>query len=64
MPSRAYKILFQKSAFKEYKALPKEVKKRIDQVLEKYHQVSPWLLQKAGHRVADPGPPSYDVKLN
>jgi mRNA interferase RelE/StbE len=34
VPSRAYKILFQKSAFKEYKALHKEVKKRVDQVLE------------------------------
>ena len=34
MPSRVYEVLFQKSAYKEYKALPKQIKKRVDQVLE------------------------------
>jgi len=31
---RFYKILFQKSAYKEYRALPIDIKKRVDRVLE------------------------------
>ena len=34
MPKRRYKVLFQKSAYKEYKALPKAVRLRVDQALE------------------------------
>lgn len=33
-PGGRYRILFQKSAYKEYRALPKEIGKRVDQVLE------------------------------
>lgn len=34
MPERRFRVLFQKSAFKEYQALPKGIKSRVDQVLE------------------------------
>lgn len=34
MPKSRYKILFQKSAYKEYKLLPKSVRLRVDQALE------------------------------
>jgi mRNA interferase RelE/StbE len=34
VPKPRYKILFQKTAYKEYQALPKAVKLRIDQALE------------------------------
>ena len=34
MADGSYKILFQKSAYKEYLALPKAVQKKFDQVLE------------------------------
>ena len=34
MPKRRYKVLFQKSAYKEYEALPKAVRMRVDQALE------------------------------
>lgn len=34
VPKPHYKILFQKSAYKEYKLLPKPVRSRIDQALE------------------------------
>ncbi len=34
MPKGRFKVLFQKSAFREYEALPKNIRERIDQVLE------------------------------
>lgn len=34
MPNRHWKVLFQKSAYKEYQALPRKMRDRIDQVLE------------------------------
>ena len=34
VPKSRYKILFQKSAYKEYKLLPKSVRLRVDQALE------------------------------
>jgi mRNA interferase RelE/StbE len=34
VPRERYKILFQKSAYKEYQALPKTVRLRVDQALE------------------------------
>ena len=34
VPKPHYKILFQKSAYKEYRLLPKSVKLRVDQALE------------------------------
>ncbi len=34
MPSRRFRVLFQKSAFKEYRGLPKAMRERVDQVLE------------------------------
>jgi mRNA interferase RelE/StbE len=34
VPKGRYRILFQKSAFREYETLPKEVRGRVDQVLE------------------------------
>ncbi len=34
MDDSSYKILFQKSAYKEYRALPKTIQRKFDQVLE------------------------------
>jgi mRNA interferase RelE/StbE len=34
VPKPRYKVLFQKSAYKEYQALPKAVRMRVDQALE------------------------------
>jgi mRNA interferase RelE/StbE len=34
MVDSSYKILFQKSAYKEYRALPKAIQRKFDQVLE------------------------------
>ena len=34
MPRQGFKVLFQKSAYKEYRALPKTIRERVDQVLE------------------------------
>lgn len=34
MDKGPFKVLFQKSAYKEYMALPKDIRKRVDQVLE------------------------------
>ena len=34
VPKQRYKILFQKSAYKEYKSLPQSVRLRVDQALE------------------------------
>ena len=34
VPKPRYKVLFQKSAYKEYRALPKAVRMRVDQALE------------------------------
>jgi len=34
MDKGAYKILFQKSAYKEYLSLPKAIQRRVDQVLD------------------------------
>ena len=34
MADSRYKVVFQKSAYKEYKALPKKIKNRVDEVLE------------------------------
>jgi mRNA interferase RelE/StbE len=34
MAEQRYRVLFQKSAFKEYEALPKQIQARVDQALE------------------------------
>ena len=34
MPEKRFKVLFQKSAFKEYEGLPRKIRGRVDQVLE------------------------------
>jgi mRNA interferase RelE/StbE len=34
MAKNAFKVVFQKSAFKEYKSLPKKVKLKVDEVLQ------------------------------
>ena len=34
MPEKRYRVVFQKSAFREYEALPEPVRIRVDQVLE------------------------------
>ena len=34
MPSARFRVLFQRSAYKEYRALPRSVRTRVDQVLE------------------------------
>jgi mRNA interferase RelE/StbE len=34
VPEKRFRVLFQKSAFKEYEALPKSIRARVDQVLE------------------------------
>jgi len=34
VPEKRYRVVFQKSAFKEYEALPEPVRARVDQVLE------------------------------
>ena len=34
MPSGRFRVLFQRSAYQEYRALPKSVRTRVDQVLE------------------------------